>query len=204
MPEIVSLNCVLVIVNYGSHQLIEKNLRLLPSDGDRLRVVIVDNFSTQSERTAVRDLCERMGWELVESPGNLGFGAGVNLGVQRALDFSPQTIVLLNPDAVIDQHALEGLDALVREDPNRLVCPRIEDTTGSVFFAGALLDMKTGMTLGIGSPHRREGAEYRQWFTGACLAFAPELWERLGGFDDDYFLYWEDIDLSFRAEQAGA
>ena len=47
------------------------------------------------------------------------------------------------------------------------------------------------------------GTAVRMWLTGACLMISRELWDRLGGFDDRYFLYWEDVDLSWRCEEAG-
>lgn len=204
MSEIVSTSCAIVIVNYGSHRLIERNFSGLDTQTDELNIVVVDNYSTAAERAGIRELCSQRQWTLVESETNLGFGRGVNLGVEQAESLRPQTIVLLNPDAVISQNALNSLVDLVREDKDRLVCPRIESTTGAVFFAGALLDMESGRTLGAYSARRRHDGKYQEWFTGACLAFSPELWNRIGGFDHDYFLYWEDVDFSFRAVRSGA
>lgn len=199
-----SIWCVVLVVNYGSHELIARNFSTLPRREDGVAMVVVDNFSTEAERREIGALCEERGWDLVASGINLGFGTGVNLGVDYALDLDPETIVLLNPDAVIEASGLRQLADAVREDEQRLVCPRIEDTAGKVFFAGALLDMQTGGTLGASSPKRRADGVYREWLTGACLAFAPSLWNKLGGFSDDYFLYWEDVDFSFRAVHAGA
>lgn len=199
-----SIWCVVLVVNYGSHELIARNFSTLPCREDGVAMVVVDNFSTKAERREIRALCQTRGWDLVTSGINLGFGTGVNLGVEHALGLEPETIVLLNPDAVIDASGLRQLADEVRGDQQRLVCPRIEDTAGKVFFAGALLDMGNGDTLGAASARRRADADYREWLTGACLAFAPSLWRKVGGFSDDYFLYWEDIDFSFRAVQAGA
>lgn len=175
-----SIWCVVLVVNYGSHELIARNFSTLPRREDGVAMVVVDNFSTEAERREIRALCEERGWDLVTSGINLGFGTGVNLGVDYALDLDPETIVLLNPDAVIDASRLRQLADAVREDEQRLVCPRIEDTAGKVFFAGALLDMQTGGTLGASSPKRRADGVYREWLTGACLAFAPSLWRKLG------------------------
>lgn len=204
MTEIVSAECVIVIVNYGSHSLIERNFSGLDTKSSTVKIVVVDNFSSATERQNIRNLCGQQHWTLVESDNNLGFGGGVNLGVEHAKNFMPETVVLINPDATIGAKALSSMCDLVRAEGMTLVCPRIEDTAGKVFFAGALLDMETGQTLGASSARRRPEGEYRQWFTGACLAFSQNLWDRIGGFDDDYFLYWEDVDFSFRAEQIGA
>lgn len=204
MSENDSAKLVLVIVNYGSHELIQRNLATLAVQGHAPSVVIVDNFSSATEREHIIRLCAQRGWQLVASDKNLGFGGGVNLGVAHAFAAGAEVVVLLNPDAIITEQALQQLHDAVLQDPNRLVCPRIEDTDGKVFFAGALLDMRTGQTLSAGSARRKPDGEYRPWFTGACMAFGPSLWERIGGFDDDYFLYWEDVDLSFRAARAGA
>lgn len=193
-----------VVVNYGSHQLIEDNLGPLAMGSNNPRIVIVDNFSTAAELEKISRVCRKYSLELVASDENLGFGIGVNKGVDRALRASPSCLVLLNPDAVITREALSQLLAYSLKNPMELISPRIEDPSGKAFFAGAVIDMRTGQTMGAASPRRTAQGSYREWLSGACLAFSPELWNRTGGFAEDYFLYWEDVDFSFRAVAAGA
>ena len=193
-----------VVVNYGSSALLEENLAPLARAVDGLTVVVVDNLSTDDERRRVLALGEREGWSVVTPPGNEGFGTGCDLGVERARALGAQWHVLLNPDATMAPEALDALVAAVRDEPDVLAAPRIERPDGSTWSAGSDLYLDDGR---VRSRRRRpddvDPARVRPWLTGACLALSDDLWRRAGGFDDAYFLYWEDVDLSQRVVEAG-
>jgi N-acetylglucosaminyl-diphospho-decaprenol L-rhamnosyltransferase len=190
----------LVVVNFASSSLLETNLA-----DPRLRsvigcVVVVDNRSTIEETRRVRELCLANDWILVELARNDGFGAGVNAGVARAREVACTRVLVLNPDATIDPDSVRMLLAASRADPRALVAPRIVRPDGAVWFSGAVLDPRTGTT------RRARGAELEgdaTWQTGACFLATIAMWNEVGGFDDDYFMYWEDIDLSWRWRDAG-
>src|SRR3954453_10852029 len=74
----------LVVVNFGSHHLLKRNLGSGPHDGTML-IVVVDSFSSEAARVAVRQLAASRSWELVETETNVGFGLGCNLGAEHAL-----------------------------------------------------------------------------------------------------------------------
>jgi len=187
----------LVVVNHRSHALLEQNLAATV-DGLDARVVVVDNLSTPEERAAVRRVTDVHGWELVEA-ANDGFGAGVNRGVARARELGCDAFLVLNPDLELAPATARGLLDAARRDRLALVGPRILRPDGSVWFAGGALDVATGRTR---TRPDLVGAT-PEWLTGACLALHDELWGRVGGFSDAYFMYWEDIDLSARVRAAG-
>lgn len=194
-----SRSAAVVVVNYGAHDLLDRHLSPL---GDSLTVVVVDNWSGAAERAAVEDLAAARGWQLVAPDGNEGFGAGVNLGVERATALGCQQLLLLNPDAVVTPEVASALTGHVREHPDELVCPRIETSAGQLYFAGATMALRSG-EMRLPQPGD-DPRLVRPWLTGACLAVSTELFRRIGGFVEPYFLYWEDVDLSFRAAEAGA
>jgi GT2 family glycosyltransferase len=189
-----------VVVNYGSSSLLEENLvsAALPDAG--FQVVVVDNFTASAELDRLRSLASRHGWELVALPENTGFGAGCNAGVARARELGCDAFVLVNPDVVADVDVLRGLVAHVVREPTALVSPTIRRPGGGLWFAGGDLLLKRGTTrmVPIGG-----AAAGEPWVAGTCLAVNEQLWERLAGFDDAYFLYWEDVDLSHRCLLAG-
>ncbi|MBO9553266.1 glycosyltransferase family 2 protein [Cellulomonas sp.] len=187
----------LVVVNHRSHALLEQNLAAT-AHGLDARVVVVDNRSTDDERAAVRRVTDAHGWELVAAP-NDGFGAGVNRGVARARELGCDAFLVLNPDLELEPATARGLLGAARRDPLALVGPRILRPDGSVWFAGGALDVATGRTR----TRPDLVGPTPQWLTGACLALHDELWGRVGGFSDAYFMYWEDIDLSARVRSAG-
>ncbi|MCL3861280.1 glycosyltransferase family 2 protein [Actinotalea sp. K2] len=189
----------LVVVNYGSHALVERNLATLDLAGLDTHVVVVDNRSTDEERDAIGHVGRSHGWEVVPLATNVGFGAAMNVGVDRALASDCTALVLLNPDLRIDVAVLRSLVDACRRDPGAMVSPRILRTDGSVWFAGGEVRLRDGRTVTTGA----SSAGRTGWLSGACLAVSAELWTRVGGFDPEYFLYWEDVDLSWRCTRAG-
>lgn len=188
-----------VVVNYRSSRLLAENLVAL-SGLEGLDVVVVDSWSSAREREAVSGLCAAQSWTLVPLPGNPGFGAAVNAGVACARTRGSDAVLLLNPDAAVSAEVARELVSAARADRTALLCPRIDDERGAVWFAGGTLRMADGVTRTRGVDVERAEAP---WVSGACLAFSLSLWDRVGGFDDRYFMYWEDIDLSHRVRAAG-
>jgi N-acetylglucosaminyl-diphospho-decaprenol L-rhamnosyltransferase len=191
-----------VVVNFDSSALLERNAAAieLPPAG---RIVVVDCFSGDVERGRVRGLAERHGWDAVLLDENAGFGGGMNAGVARAGAAGATIVVALNPDATIDRASLESLVSAVQRDPMLLASPTIVGGAGEPWFAGADLYLEDGAVRGARARDRFPGAARREWATGACFAMSLELWRLVGGFDEDYFLYWEDIDLSHRVLDIG-
>ena len=190
----------LVVVNFASSSLLAANLvdpLLRPVIG---RIVVVDNPSSVEETTRIRDLSATNGWSLVELPRNAGFGAGVNAGVARARELDCTRVLALNPDATIDADSVRVLLAASAAEPRALIGPRVVRSDGTAWFSGAVLDARNGTTR---RARETELAGDRTWQTGACFMATIAMWDEVGGFDDDYFMYWEDIDLSWRWRDAG-
>ena len=187
-----------VVVNYGSHALLERNLGPWGSPAD-LRVVVVDNPAPGVDRALVADLAAARGWTLLPQATNIGFGAAVDAGAEHALAHGAGVLVLVNPDLQLDLGTLRALADAARRDPAALLAPRILRPDGSVWFAGGDVLVAAGRTITAGA----DSTTATGWLTGACLAVSADLWRASGGFDDDYFLYWEDVDLSWRCRAAG-
>ncbi|MFE7845378.1 glycosyltransferase family 2 protein [Microbacterium sp. NPDC057407] len=190
-----------LVVSYGSSGMVLDNLRRTALPDDAV-VVVVDNYTTDDERAAIREIASREGWQLVCPEHNLGFGAGMNAAAQRAAESDASAYVLLNPDAYLEGDGVERLSSAVLAEPDAVIAPLVVRPDGGHFSSEMELDLETGSMRRI-----RDGRRYAQsalWLSGACFAVSRELWERVGGFDDDYFLYWEDVDLSVRAARAGA
>uniref|UniRef100_UPI00130080AE glycosyltransferase family 2 protein n=1 Tax=Desertihabitans aurantiacus TaxID=2282477 RepID=UPI00130080AE len=184
----------LVVVSYRSSSMLADNLPAPGADGPT--VVVVDNYSDDAERKAVTRLAAERGWTTVLNDGNPGFGTGVNAGVDRAWQEGCDVVVLVNPDLAITADGIARLAAAAHADPDALVAPRIVTGQGRPWSGLGSVDLAGGR---LWTDDRAD----RSWLSGACLAFSRALWERAGGFDDDYGMYWEDVDLSFRVQDAG-
>lgn len=167
-------------------------------------VVVVDNFSDESERQQVRSLAATFGWNTVLSDVNLGFGGGMNAGASAAIQAGADHLLLLNPDATIDASSLQSMVEELQRAPRSLVAPVIVDGGGNIWFDGADVYLDDGHMRPTRRRGEHPGARVESWLTGACLLTSAGLWQELGGFDEEYFLYWEDVDLSVRATRLGA
>lgn len=178
-----------VVVNYASSQLIASNFSLTA-------LTVVDNFSTQAERDACAALCAQRGWQLITS-SNVGFGEGVNLGLRRLAEDGCEVIIVANPDLSLSRDDVDVLAEAARQHPSDLVAPTILAPSGRQW--GGL----STISLTEGRLYTKEAADGPRWLSGACLAATAELWQRLGGFAEGYFMYWEDVDLSYRVQELG-
>jgi GT2 family glycosyltransferase len=202
-PEELTGRLAILVVNYGSHGLLATNLVAVHLAAPGAQVVVVDNPTTSQERSSVEALCAERGWSLATPATNVGFGSGMNLAAAE-VDADVTQLLLLNPDATIQAADLRRLRDHVSSHPGDLVAPTIVTPTGALWSTGVDLLLDSGEMRGW---HRRTAepdlGRVQPWLSGACLLLSRELWERIGGFDDDYFLYWEDVDLSRRVLEAG-
>lgn len=196
------IGLAVIVVNYASADLLEDNLIPLLDSVQQNRVFVVDNFSSDDERKRVEFLALR-GWTPILLDTNLGFGSGMNIGIERATAAGATTFLLVNPDAVIRADDVSTLFRHVQADPLALVSPRILRPDGSVWFNGSDLYLRDGR---IKATRRRPSGHddsVQQWLSGACLMVTQTLWQRVGGFSEKYFLYWEDVDLCHRVLRSG-
>lgn len=201
MSEMTATAYAVIIVNYGDPALIEANIGADVDADDNALVVVVDNYSSDHARSEARALSQERGWIFVASP-NDGFGAGVNRGVAAARAQGHSALITLNPDAVASADVLRELARHVTEDPLTLVSPFMDTGDGHPHFRGARVNRRTGQMRSGWSDGDRD-PEWANWLSGACLAFSAQAFDALGGFSEDFFLYWEDVDISRRAVEQG-
>ncbi len=202
-----------VVVSYNSRDHLRACVEPL-SQLDWVAVVVVDNASSDDSLAAVEDLSVRA----VASGENAGFGRGSNAGAR--LGNAPY-VLFLNPDATIDGPALRRLVELLETDEGvGVVAPRIEADDGSLhhslrrfprlrstyaqaLFLHRILPHGTWTDEVIREPAAYGAAADQEWVSGACMLVRRSLLEQLGGFDERFFLYCEDMDLCLRVREAG-
>ncbi|HKS40937.1 MAG TPA: glycosyltransferase family 2 protein [Blastocatellia bacterium] len=194
----------IIIVSYNAKQklmaCLESVLRSLPGDCE---LIVVDNASVEGNADQIESSFPEVA--LIRSRTNLGFAGGCNLGVRHAQ--SPY-LVFLNPDTLIESGWLESLIAPLESDERiGLVTPRIllMATPDRLNTCGCNIHI-SGLTLCRGMGRPRDS--YTQIdevgaISGAAFAIRRALFDKLGGFDEEMFLYLEDTDLSWRARLAG-
>jgi len=199
-------------VNYASTDLLVANLvptvhelrYTTTSSISRVLTVVVDNYTTQTERERVLELGRQHGFDVLPMSENLGFGGGVNAGATRALAQGADQLLLINPDAVIDASSAQRLVAHVAAHPMDLAAPRVFRPDGTLWSSLMDVYLSTGQLRATRfRPLGLEADLVREWVSGACLVASRQLWELSGGFDEEYFMYWEDVDLSLRVARLG-
>lgn len=191
----------IVIVNYGSHDLIERDFGSLDLASVNANIYVVDNFKSDADTRSINRICERHQWVLEINDCNEGFGAGVNRGVTRAQQEGCWAYLIVNPDVELTDSAMQALFAHLREEPNTVVSPLINRPDGRPWFAGGSLDMHTGA---VRTSVPVDMSLPTSWLSGACLGITDQVWRNSGGFDENYFMYWEDLDFTARCRAAGA
>lgn len=201
----------ILIVNYRSYGELGPCLSSIQAHEPDAEVIVVD---WESERTAVAQLQAahpRVTW--LCDHNNLGFGAGVNRAAQSA---RATWLLLLNPDAVLDRPISSLLIDYAKSNPAvGVIGPRILDADGRIQasarrFPGAsavLGGRSTWLTrFWPRNPFSRfnllaaetEAVSPVDWVSGACMLVRRSTFNALGGFDEGFFLYWEDADLCRR------
>jgi GT2 family glycosyltransferase len=182
-----------------------------------LDVVVVDNASTDGGGAAVRREFPQV--QVVASSRNLGFAAGVNLGVRHV---TGEAILLLNPDAVLEPGALGRLAAFLEATPEAgVVAPKLVDPSGALQFSCRRFPgrwMALGHRYALltrllpGNPITRHylltdwdhgSARAVDWVSGACVLVRRTALQQVGGLDEGFFLFSEDVDLCKRLWAAG-
>ena len=193
----------IIVVAYNSSDLLSRNLGAVSTQAPESLVVVVDNSTDELEQRRMRNLTRSRGWDLVAPLSNIGFGGGMNRGMEYARAKGATILVLLNPDATISRQDLGNLLIVVAESPMTMVSPLMTNTYGTVVADGTTLCLGDGTMRSRRSkrPIPPGGTSY--WISGACLVLSTELLDLVGGFDERYFLYWEDVDLCTRVLEVG-
>ncbi len=189
-----------IIVNYNSASYALDCIRSLQRQiGVQLEIIVIDNASQDDSLSILQaQLTDQI--KLIQSPTNLGFGRANNLGAAQA---SGEYLLLLNPDTVIDEaHSIEYLvDALLENSKIGLMAPLVVEPR------------KNKQVVARRSyPSQRYLKHTKKlknlpgqiaWVLGACMLIKRDLFSQINGFDADYFLYGEDIDICLRIRLAG-
>ncbi len=212
---------LVVLVNYNSagHTVAcVESLRQHTRPGTAYKVIVVDNASAEADRVALRALAACAEVELCYSPTNLGFAGGNMLGYRTAAATSqPAHVFMLNNDTLLRTDCLTELANLLAARPEvglaapQMFTPEGEWVESYGFFptlADKLLGRALCRALGLGYHPPRPAQAARQPYpadmvTGAAMFADAALFERIGGLDENYFLYCEEEDLAWRVWQAG-
>ncbi|MFH0769849.1 MAG: glycosyltransferase family 2 protein [Candidatus Peregrinibacteria bacterium] len=185
---------------------------------DRLEIILIDNHSEDDSIGIFRNTFGGHPLvRIVETKGNLGFGRGNNLGARYA---TGEYLLIINPDTTLRADALERMLEILRHDPLiGILAPRLEFDDGTVRDSyrtfPTILDIVIKRSGVFQRLFHRRLERYLQrnvrtidmrdtdWVAGGCIFLHMDLYRKLGGFDERFFLFFEDTDLCRRCWEAG-
>ena len=203
-----------VVVTYNPGETLEAFLASVAAAGAVASVTVVDS---DSPKKTAEPVARRHGAAFVAMPANLGYGAAANAGARRG---SAPFIAICNADVVVAPGAFAALAAAGAADSAiGALGPRILETDGSPYPSARPLP-----SVWLGAGHALFGRvwpgnpwtrRYRPvldpdgpgvdagWLSGSCLVVRREAFEAVGGFDEGFFMFMEDVDLGRRLGRAG-
>jgi N-acetylglucosaminyl-diphospho-decaprenol L-rhamnosyltransferase len=210
----VALEIAAVVINYNASDHLAECIRSLYADGFT-EVVVADNASSDDFAAVLLKIDPAP--VVIHTGANLGFGAGANRGVEAT---SAPLVAVMNPDVVIESGTRKALvDAFERDPRLAIAGPRVDNRDGSLYPSArtfpSLLDAAGHAVFGFVAPANRFTRRYRMldwdhaagrdvdWVSGTFLVVRRDVFDRVGGFDEGYFMYVEDVDLCWRVGRDG-
>ena len=186
---------IIILNYYGFHDTcvcIESIRKTIPA-----HIFLVDNSANLEERQKLeKEFGNSSDVNLLFPKINLGFAAGVNLGLKRAIEEGYNRFLLLNNDAVLLPSSGDILNNAIAENPGSLIAPTI--IWGNYINTGNYYNKYLGL---ISSKPYFNGLGSIYYFTGCALAFDKKFLDAVGFFDESFFFFGEDVEFSHRAQK---
>jgi GT2 family glycosyltransferase len=197
--------CV-VIPNWNGADLIAESLLSLQAQTYPASIIVVDNGSVDNSVEIIENEFPQV--QLIKLPQNTGFSGGVNRGIESALEQQADAVALFNNDAEADKDWLKNLIETMADNPKAGI------VTGKFMRMDKQLFDSTGdnySVWGVPFPRGRNQKDSGQYdelepvlsATGGASLYRTEMLKQIGLFDEDFFAYYEDVDISLRARLAG-
>jgi len=194
----------IVILNYnGAKDTIECLESIYKNTNyKRSQVILVDNASKGNDIRLIEKWKKETGYDFIfiRNPENLGFAGGVNVGIKKALEEGADYIWLLNNDTVVEKDTLKNL-LLAFDQPYNIgmVSSKIYS-----YFDRSKVQFNGKKSCYIGSPDKDDDKPAFMDLAPVCsVLISKEVFEKIGFFNEDYFLYFEDNDFCKRLKDAG-
>ncbi|WP_427129486.1 glycosyltransferase family 2 protein [Pseudarthrobacter sp. S9] len=193
-----------VVVSFNSAAYLPRLAKCLRNSSVISTVTIVDNGSADETIAVAKQEDWGRDATIILRGSNPGFGSSMNVGVFQQEDPHSQ-ILILNPDVDIAEHTLEALSSHLHRDAGLgTVGPVLRRSTGTPVSSARSFPTPHSIARRYNVDANPNGVLTRvDWICGASMLWRRDAFEQLGGFSEEFFLYFEDIDICRRALDAG-
>jgi GT2 family glycosyltransferase len=206
MSSLVDVRACVIVPNWNGGDSLKDCLDSLQTQTLKPHIIVVDNGSDDGSVDFIKQYYPAI--ELIEHKANKGYAGGVNPGFKRAIELGVDYAAPFNNDAVADRRWLENLvNHLDRHAKVGIVACKLLDIEGKKIDSTGECYTHWGLPY----PRGRSESEINTFdsqtelfaASGGASLYRVKMLEEIGLFDEDFFAYYEDVDLSFRAQLAG-
>jgi GT2 family glycosyltransferase len=197
----------LIILTYNSSNYIVNLLKSITSLTEDLEILIVDNASMDDTLVLVKS-SELKVDKVLKLPKNVGFAAGINSGVKSA---SGEYLLFINPDSVFEHGQIKEMVSVFEKNADAGVVGgkmlddsgKPEKSAGRVFNLFETLLLVLGLDEALGARYSPEKIKKVGFVSGGFMMVKKAVFEKLKGFDENFFMYLEDMEFCYRAKKEG-
>ncbi|OGF99503.1 hypothetical protein A2Y99_02265 [Candidatus Gottesmanbacteria bacterium RBG_13_37_7] len=216
------VNTAVIVLHYQNNKDTLQCLSSLTHQGKKpdYSIIMVDNSACPEFDSEVKN---RYPFIHIISNRNMGYAAGNNLGIKGGLKLKCEYFVFLNNDTIVTSHLIQKMVSFCESDSNiGVISPKIyfapnfefhhdryknEERGKVIWYAGGIIDWKNIFISHLGMDEvdygQYENSLDTDFATGCCMLVRKKIIDRIGLFDERYFLYFEDVDYSLRVKKAG-
>ncbi len=196
------INIAIIIVHFGKIEVTERCLQSIYENKCNSKIFISDN--SQNFLSTRQDIV------IINNPENKGYAGAVNVGIKKAIEFGFSEFIIMNNDVVLKSDSISNLLLNLPNDKKVIASPRILyfNDKSKIWYNGGVVDL-----FQLEGKHKNIDKEINRvkvndiskvsFVSGCFLYFSKETFEIIGGFDEDFFLYYEDLDFSIKAIRKG-
>ena len=199
----------ILILNWNGIELTNQCLKSIDKlTYNNYSTMVIDNASTDDSIEKIQKNFPLV--DILSLDKNYGYSSAYNLAFKHLKSSNLDFILLLNNDTVLEPDLLERLlDGVNLYGPNHLFCPMIKylDSPNTIWYAGAKINLILGQLVHVGI-HENDKKQFSKitktgYATGCCILLSLNSIKILGGFDDDFNMYAEDVDFCLRGQSVG-
>ena len=205
-----------VLINFKDAKMTAICVKSIEASKDAPHIIVVDNGSSDECIAELRELCP--GLDLIVTGANIGFSAGNNVGIKKALKMGAEVVYIINNDTIVDPNLFFRAYRYVA-GKNRIAGAKIYYAKGYeyhesqknqgniIWYAGGFFDWSMAVSRHYGIDEEDHGQYDKikpvDFITGCFIAVPRAVFKKIGMLDEPFFLYLEDSDFSLHAKSAG-
>lgn len=198
-PE--NVRVAIIVLNWNGKYDTVRCVESLRAWAPEASIVVVDNGSTDGSVAVFRSHWPDL--EIIETGANLGYAGGNNVGLRRAINLRYDVIGVLNNDTIVRPGFLGSITDLIARSASPVVVSPVIHYLGSdrIWFAGSQLDERRGIYVHAPLTEAPSAPTESPSLTGCALFAERNVWEKIGLFDESFFLIFEDAEWCQRAKR---